>query len=723
MSGPTLSLGAGQEVGKSCVVVSIGGKRIMFDCGLHMGHNDHRRYPDFSRISKSGDFDSALTCVVITHFHLDHIGALVYFTEVCGYNGPIYMTILQPNVWTLFTLLSMAKLCSSLSEKKPYLQYPTKALAPLMLEDSRKLMEEEQFSNDQIKNCMKKVTAVDLKQTVQVDDELQIRAYYAGHFYYALERWKYLSPILVLELSEVMKLTRIKNNPFAKAGAHPIFKLLRLFPVGIAKNTISEVLGAAMFYAKVGDSAIVYTGDYNMTPDRHLGAAQIDPLELDLLITDISDGSVTFYAVLQNDSFMGYTAVLNNGSFMGFAYKELCMLMDDYWERMNLKVPIYFSAVSEFDRSFINASGPCVLFASPGMISGGFSLEVFKQWAPSRKESYCTSGIMEAYAVMAVIVKYSMIFRYCVAGTVGHQLKSDKSTRVHVDKETQVDVRCQIHHLSFSPHTDEKGIMDLIKFLSPKHVMLVHGELPKMVKLKEKIESDLGIKCCYPANNSTVEIASTQSVKINATDSFVQKCLRPNFELSNTVTVSNSDSSSQQCNAALLRRTEGSRVAEGILVMDKTKRAKAVDRDELLPLLGADEHLIGFAYCCPVSLSSSENAQPRKSPTELSNSTPLEEPQHHSHSGSLIHQLFLRLSSKLESEVNIQEFSDRLELESLRVSICSNSNCPYRIESCSEGKSVIFLCCSWSLADEELGWRVIAILRDSDFSTTAFSVN
>ncbi|KAM0059925.1 putative metallo-beta-lactamase, ribonuclease Z/Hydroxyacylglutathione hydrolase [Helianthus debilis subsp. tardiflorus] len=80
--------GAGQEVGKSCAVVTINGKKIMFDCGMHMGYVDHRRYPDFSRISKSGDFDNAISCVIITHFHLDHIGALPYFTEVCGYTGP-----------------------------------------------------------------------------------------------------------------------------------------------------------------------------------------------------------------------------------------------------------------------------------------------------------------------------------------------------------------------------------------------------------------------------------------------------------------------------------------------------------------------------------------------------------------------------------------------------------------------------------------------------------
>ena len=30
-------LGAGQDVGRSCIIVTIGGKNIMLDCGMHMG--------------------------------------------------------------------------------------------------------------------------------------------------------------------------------------------------------------------------------------------------------------------------------------------------------------------------------------------------------------------------------------------------------------------------------------------------------------------------------------------------------------------------------------------------------------------------------------------------------------------------------------------------------------------------------------------------------------
>lgn len=57
------------------------------------------------------------------------------------------------------------------------------------------------FTTQMIKDCMKKVTAVTLHQSVMVDSEMEIKAYYAGH-----------------------------------------------------------VLGAAMFWIRVGNQSVVYTG-------------------------------------------------------------------------------------------------------------------------------------------------------------------------------------------------------------------------------------------------------------------------------------------------------------------------------------------------------------------------------------------------------------------------------------------------------------------------------
>ncbi|XP_010271360.1 PREDICTED: cleavage and polyadenylation specificity factor subunit 3-II [Nelumbo nucifera] len=670
-----LVLGAGQEVGKSCVVVSIGGKRIMFDCGMHMGYLDERRYPDFSLISESGDFDNALTCIIITHFHLDHVGALPYFTEVCGYRGPVYMT------------------------------YPTKALAPLMLEDYRKVMvdrrgEQEQFTYDHIMECMRKVIAVDLKQTVQVDNELQIRAYYAGH-----------------------------------------------------------VLGAAMFYAKVGDSAIVYTGDYNMTPDRHLGAAQIDRLQIDLLITEST------YATTIRDSKYArereflkavHKCVAGGGKVLipTFALgraQELCILLDDYWERMNLDIPIYFSAgltiqanmyykmligwtsqkvkdtyatrnafdfkhVRSFERSLINAPGPCVLFATPGMISGGFSLEVFKEWAPSEINLVTLPG-------------------YCVAGTIGHKLMSGKPTKIDLDKDTQIDVRCQIHQLSFSPHTDAKGIMDLVKFLSPKHVILVHGEKPKMASLKGRIQAELGIECFYPANNDTVQIPSTQYVKVDATCKFVQNCLIPNLKSIQNCVEGKLDVGSSNTESFPMVQT-GHKVSEGILVMEKMKKAQIVHQSELLPMLGVEEHQVQFAYCCPVHVRNVDNSKSHEHGSESSEpvgfSTSLQPCAMSSSSIKIadpslenillsseqflwLHLLFVELSNKFPGE-KILEFPDNLQLQSFHVHVCPDANCPYKVKEVIEDKPAVHFCCRWSTLDEKLGWRIISVMQGLDLT-------
>jgi integrator complex subunit 11 len=109
------------------------------------------------------------------------------------------------------------------------------------------------------------VIPVDLKQTIQVDRDLVIRAYYAGH----VCAYTYASLLVYSNIFYILK--KLSVGLWGPYSFYP-FKL--------------KVLGAAMIYAKVGDATMVYTGDYNMTPDRHLGAAQIDRPKLDLLITE-----------------------------------------------------------------------------------------------------------------------------------------------------------------------------------------------------------------------------------------------------------------------------------------------------------------------------------------------------------------------------------------------------------------------------------------------------
>ncbi|VEN39741.1 unnamed protein product [Callosobruchus maculatus] len=431
----------------------MGGKNIMLDCGMHMGYNDDRRFPDFSYISE-GPISAFIDCVIISHFHLDHCGALPYMSEMVGYNGPIYMT------------------------------HPTKAIAPILLEDMRKVSVEKKgeinfFTSQMIKDCMKKVIAVTLHQSVMVDNDIEIKAYYAGH-----------------------------------------------------------VLGAAMFWIRVGSQSVVYTGDYNMTPDRHLGAAWIDKCRPDLLISEST------YATTIRDSkrcrekdFLKkvHECVDKGGKVLipVFALgraQELCILLETYWERMNLKAPIYFALgltekannyykmfitwtnqkirktfvqrnmfdfkhIKAFDRQYIDNPGPMVVFATPGMLHAGLSLQIFKKWAPNENNMIIMPG-------------------FCVQGTVGHKILNGAKT-VEFENRQIVEVKMSVEYMSFSAHADAKGIMQLIQHCEPRNVMLVHGEAAKIDFLKEKIQQEFNLQCFSPANGETSVINTPVKIPVD----------------------------------------------------------------------------------------------------------------------------------------------------------------------------------------------------------------
>jgi integrator complex subunit 11 len=97
-----------------------------------------------------------------------------------------------------------------------------------------------------------------------------------------------------------------------------------------------------------------------------------------------------------------------------------------------------FRNIKPFERHQIDAPGPMVLFATPGMLHSGLSLDVFKKWAGSELNLVVIPG-------------------YCVVGTVGNKLLTGRTHTVEIDKKTTLDVKCKVANLSFSAHADAKG--------------------------------------------------------------------------------------------------------------------------------------------------------------------------------------------------------------------------------------------------------------------------
>lgn len=461
-------LGAGQDVGRSCILTKIGSKTIMFDCGMHMGFRDERRYPDFKLISATLDpfiINASIDLVVVSHYHLDHCGALPFFTEKIGYSGPIIMT------------------------------YPTKSVSSVLLADSCKIMEQRMlfqkassdlasatsdttsnteygyFTISDVWSCLEKVKAIQLHQTVNISG-IRVTPYYAGH-----------------------------------------------------------VLGASMFYIQVDDESIVYTGDFNMVRDRHLGPAQIPRLKPNLLISESTYATYirpsrrsterTFCEIV-HDFLKKGGKVLIPVFAIGRA-QELCILLEIYWRRMQLRFPIFFGGamtekansyyqmftnwtntsladnvfrfphVLPYDKSILTRPGPAVLFATPGMLHTGLSLHAFKMWAPDPNNLTIVPG-------------------FCVTGTVGSKIING-AKRVFLDQKDPsacIEVRCHVKYLSFSSHADSLGIKSLIFHAEPLSVAFVHGEKNGMLSLASFMNHQYKIPSFCPHNGS-VTILPTYS--------------------------------------------------------------------------------------------------------------------------------------------------------------------------------------------------------------------
>ncbi|KAF9538551.1 Integrator complex subunit 11 [Mortierella hygrophila] len=661
-------LGAGQDVGRSCILVTIGGKNIMLDCGMHMGFNDERRFPDFSYISKTGDFTEMLDCVIISHFHLDHCGALPFFTEMCGYDGNIYMT------------------------------HPTKAICPILLEDYRKITVDKKgernfFTSQDIKSCMKKVIAVNLHQTIMVDDDLEICAYYAGH-----------------------------------------------------------VLGAAMFYIRVGEESLVYTGDYNMTPDRHLGSAWIDKVKPDVLITEST------YATTIRDSKRSrerdflkkvHDCVAGGGNViipvfaLGRA-QELCILIETYWDRMDLRVPIYFSAgltekanhfyrlfinwtnekikstfvhrnmfdfkhIRAWDRAYIDNPGPMVVFATPGMLHSGTSLELFKKWAPDPKNMVIMPG-------------------FCVAGTIGSRVLAGEK-HIKTDSFTTIDVNLQVKNLSFSAHADAKGIMQLIRQCDAKNVVLVHGEKSSMGFLKSRIMTEFGIPCFDPANGTTVSIETSHVIPIEMSASLLKQHLirqtetqDPGMTTSSSPEHSSSDDNSEQSDIKTPAeiRPSDKVLIQGMLVMDDGKPIRLEDADEVLEKVGMANHKVRFEVRKAYNATALRRAVEDAESNELQQgSTSMDTDKDESQAGDLYQEwdsdrfalklVHIALQRSIGKQIKVvrELEDDSIEIRSVKI------RAPTDKDEFERGGLLV----GWDYRDEDLATRVLSIV------TLALSAN
>lgn len=274
-----------------------------------------------------------------------------------------------------------------------------------------------------------------------------------------------------------------------------------------------HVLGAAMFMLEIAGVRILYTGDFSRQEDRHLMCAELPPIKPDVLITESTYGTHIHDKREEREArFVGlvHDIVARGGRCLIPAFalgraQELMLILDEYWSNHPElhDVPIYYASqlakkcmsvyqtyihamndhvrrscannnpfvfkhisnmrsIEEFDDM-----GPCVVMASPGMMQSGLSRELFENWCTDRRNGVIIAG-------------------YCVEGTLAKTILSHPEEIPTMSGQT-LPLKCSVDYISFSAHTDYQQTSEFIREMKPSHIVLVHGEMNEMMRLKSAL--------------------------------------------------------------------------------------------------------------------------------------------------------------------------------------------------------------------------------------------
>ncbi|KAL2139314.1 hypothetical protein VTI28DRAFT_5351 [Corynascus sepedonium] len=453
-----LCLGGGNEVGRSCHIIQYKGKTVMLDAGQHPAYDGLAALPFFD------DFDlSTVDVLLISHFHIDHAASLPYVLAKTNFRGRVFMT------------------------------HPTKAIYKWLIQDSVRVGNTSSNPTTQLVyteqdhlNTFPMIEAIDYHTTHTISS-IRITPYPAGH-----------------------------------------------------------VLGAAMFLIEIAGLNILFTGDYSREQDRHLVSAEVPKgVKIDVLITESTYGIASHVPRLEREQALmkSITGVLNRGGrvlmpvFALGRAQELLLILDEYWAKHKeyQKYPIYYAsnlarkcmlvyqtyvgamndnikrlfrermAEAEasgdgagkggpWDFKFIRSLksidrfedvGGCVMLASPGMLQNGVSRELLERWAPSEKNGVIITG----YSVEGTMAKQIMQEPEQIQAVMTRSSAGGRRAPGGDAEKVMIPRRCTVQEFSFAAHVDGTENREFIEEVAAPVVILVHGEVHNMMRLKSKLLS------------------------------------------------------------------------------------------------------------------------------------------------------------------------------------------------------------------------------------------
>lgn len=349
-------LGAGNEVGRSCIHLKYNNKEILLDCGVHPAHTGVSSLPFLDLIDLS-----RIDAILVTHFHLDHAAALPFLTEKTEFKGKVYMT------------------------------HPTKAILKWLLNDYIRVInsssEQDFYTEQDLQSCYDKIIPIDYHQQVSIKG-IRFTALNAGHVLGAAMFLIEIEKSRILYTGDFSR----EEDRHLKAAESPgclLDALITESTYGVQCH-LPRCERESRFTSIV--SNIVERGGRCLLPVFALGRAQ----ELLLILEEHWD---------ENPHLRGipiyYASALAKRCMS--VYQTYINMMNERIQKLSLiKNPFDFKHVESLkDIQSFRDDRPCVIMASPGMLQSGFSRELFERWCTNERNGVVIPG----YSVEGTLAK------------------------------------------------------------------------------------------------------------------------------------------------------------------------------------------------------------------------------------------------------------------------------------------------------------------------------
>jgi len=417
-----LPLGGANEIGANCYYLDIGGTGIILDCGMHPQKLGLDSLPNFDIIA-----DKPVDFVLISHAHLDHLGALPYLVQ----RHPYVKIITTPQ---------------------------TRAIAELTLHNSVSILKENLkdtdeikiFSHEEIDLLIQSIAYHNYKEEFELEGyagDCIIKASFhdAGHILG--------SAGILLEFGDKklfytgdINLSRQSLQDKAELPETKIDILLLESTYGSTDTGSIPLWSKESKRFAAEANKIFSNGGSILIPVFSLGKHQ----EILSTIWNLMESG----ALAQTDI---YTGGIGPKISRVYDYNRYAVnRTDKEFELLNIPQKNLFD-MTNYEDFF---KPPCMVLASSGMLlPGTVSFSLAKYWLKKSYSAIFTVGYMEEKTPGYIIVNSSQ----------GDKIKLTDTS----ESET---VKCKIKKFRFPSHAVREQLIEVVKKLHPLEVVLVHGD-------------------------------------------------------------------------------------------------------------------------------------------------------------------------------------------------------------------------------------------------------